>query len=138
MDTQVIYFSVKQPQAKLRILSQIAGEHMQSREKLKIQVPDAAVMDFVDQALWKEPQESFLPHSCGVILPFQDFIFLSLPSELPDDYLSVFNLCPTAYLSSHPVKTIYEFEDISHPQRQENFKLKFLAYQKLGYILRSS
>jgi DNA polymerase III subunit chi len=138
MPTKVIIFPVKDSASKVSALYRISAMHVDKKEKLKILVPDQTTLEFVDRLLWNEPKESFLPHSCGVPLPFQDFLYISLALPQIDDYGAVFNLCSSPCVSSQPLKIIYEFEDLSHPQKRIFFQNKFNAYQKSGFILCSS
>ncbi len=125
---QVCYFTVADAKTKVKILTQIATNHFLKKEKIQILVPDLKTLDFVDSLFWKEPAESFLPHSS------QEEDFVTLSTE-PTSSSIVFNLCSSPYPSSETLKTLYELEDISHPQKKAVFEHKFLEYQKRGWIV---
>lgn len=139
-NVKVLFFTVKESNTKLRVLLQTITSHFSKKEKIQIIVPDKATLEFVDLLLWKEPKESFLPHSTEVLLPFQDLIFISFPLPSLEIYPIVFNLCQTClYQTSYPtsssLKILYELEDLSHPQKAEAFQNKFKHYQKMGFTL---
>ncbi len=134
-EVKVIFFTIKEPSAKVRALVQTVTSHFVQKEKIQIIVPDKASLEFVDALLWKEPKESFLPHSTEVLLPFQDLVFLSLPLPSIEACPIVFNLCQTPYTATPALKLLYELEDLTHPQKAAAFQSKFKQYQKAGFTL---
>ncbi|MBX9923464.1 MAG: DNA polymerase III subunit chi [Rhabdochlamydiaceae bacterium] len=128
-EVKVFYFSVADANAKIQILTKIVTAHFLKKEKIQILVPDLKTLTFVDSLLWKEPRESFLPHSVQT----EDFITIS--TETTDLCPIIFNLCPTPCPSTEMLKTLYELEDVSHPQKKMIFQQKFAEYQKKGWIL---
>jgi len=134
-EVKVIFFTIKEANAKVKALLQTVTSHFLKKEKIQILVPDKAALEFVDCLLWSQPKESFLPHSCEAILSHQDLIFLSLPLPSYDRYPIVFNLCQTPYPASSDLKILYELEDLSHPKKAAAFQSKFKEYQKSGYTL---
>jgi DNA polymerase-3 subunit chi len=128
-EVQVFYFSVTTPKAKIQTLIRIVTAHFLKKEKIRILVPDLKTLDFVDSLLWKEPIESFLPHSVET----KDLITLS--TQVDPSYPIVFNLCPHPYPSTDTLKTLYELEDSSHPEKKIAFQQKFHEYQKKGWTL---
>ncbi|SRR3989339_206717 len=134
-EVKVIFFTIKDASSKLKILVQTATSHFLKKEKIQIVVPDKAALEFVDQLLWNQPKESFLPHSTEVLLPYQDLVFLSLPFPTLEEYPIVFNLCQTPFDITPSLRTLYELEDLSHPQKAAAFQGKFKQYQKAGFTL---
>lgn len=128
-EVKVFYFSVAESNAKIHTLIQVVTSHFLRKERVQILVPDLKTLDFVDTLLWKEPPESFLPHSRLE----EDFITLSTDRTISSPI--VFNLTSTPYASTGTLKTLYELEDTSHPQKKLIFQQKFTEYQKKGWIL---
>lgn len=128
-EVKVFYFPVADANAKVRVLTQVVTSHFLKKEKIHILVPDSKTLDFVDSLLWKEPQESFLPHSEKT----EEYITIS--TEVTAHSSIVFNLCQTPYSYTDTPKILYELEDISHPQKKAVFEQKFTEYQKKGWIL---
>ena len=131
-ELKVFFFTVKDAKEKVQALIQTATTHFIKKEKIHLIVPDTATLEFVDQLLWNHPPESFLPHSTGVLFPFQDLIFISLPLISFEEFPIVFNLCQTPHSPSKTLKVLYELEDVSHPQKTAVFKNKFEHYQNQG------
>ncbi|MBS0627111.1 MAG: DNA polymerase III subunit chi [Verrucomicrobia bacterium] len=132
---KVVFYTVKTGPAKIHYLLRAISHHFTQKEKIQIIVPDKRALTFIDDLLWSQPKESFLPHCTSSPVPFHDLIFICLPEETVDDFPFVFNLCPTAYKPHPRVKTLYEFEDASHPEKKALFQVKFKYYQSLGHTL---
>lgn len=132
---KVIFYTVKTLTAKIHYLLQTGSLHFTQKEKLQIIVPDTRALTFIDELFWKEPKESFLPHSVSSPIPFYDLLYICLAEDALEDYSFVFNLCPTPYTPHPRVKVLYELEDCSHPDKKALFQTKFKLYQSLGYTL---
>ena len=132
---KVIYFSVKTAQAKVHYLLRAISHHFAQNEKIQIVAPDEKALAFLDDLLWTQPKESFLPHSVSSPTPFHDLIYICLLKEASDDYPFVFNLTSSPYQPSARTKTLYELEDCSHPAKKALFQVKFKHYQSLNYTL---
>lgn len=124
--TAITYYSVKYPKEKIVLLIQVVSRHFYLKEPIQIIAPDEKSLSFISDLLWKE---AFLPHSASSLEPFHDKIFVCLPSEARDSFGTVFNLSTTPV--TFKAKTIYEFEDKTHPNKLEAFQKKFSFYQKL-------
>ncbi len=132
---KVIFRTVKNGPEKIEYLLDVISRKFALREKIQIVAPDTKALAFTSNLLWTTPNEAFLPHSVSLISPKNDLIYLCLPSETSDEFPFVFNLCPTPYTPGAKVKTLYEFEDRSHPSKAALFKEKFNLYKSLGYFL---
>lgn len=132
---KVIFYTVKDAASKVSALLSCVDRHFLQKEKIKVLVPDGNALKFVSDLLWKEPKESFRPHSLVSPTPYQELILLSLPLPADDDYTVLLNLAPTPYIPSPKVKLLYELEDTGHPQKAALFQKKFQVYQKAGYTI---
>lgn len=134
----VIYFSIKDPAQKLTILSSIAQKHLHGKRSLHILSADKTSLAFVSQLLWKEPKEGFIVHNTEPNEAVKSLIQLILPLPSYADVESIFNLTSQALLPTTAMKQIYEFEDLSHPNKKAIFEKKFKLYQEAGYTLSSN
>lgn len=137
-ELQVIYFTLKNPKDKLQTLVEVLTGHFAQKQSIHVRAPDRAALNFISDLLWKEPKESFLPHSKEVLLPYQDIIYLSLEGAPLETFSFAFNLCKEPYPKAPGLKRIYELEDLSHPHKAAIFQEKFKTYQKAGYTLCSA
>lgn len=122
----ILFFPVKTAQAKLLKICQIATLHVQKKEKLIILVSDQISFEFVDELLWKLPEEGFLPH------PNQ---FLTIETEPNGEASALFNLKQTAFLQKNPFKKIYELEDYTSSEKLQLSKQRYQTYRDAGYSI---
>jgi DNA polymerase-3 subunit chi len=127
---KVFYYTVKKPQEKVAILIQTVTRHFHKNEKIQIVAPDAKSLVFISDLFWKEPKESFLPHSVSSLTPFCDKVLICLPTEIQEDFPFLFNVSSEAI--PFKAKIIYELEDKTHPSKAKTFEAKFSFYQNLG------
>lgn len=118
---QIIFFSVKTAAAKLAKITQTAKLHFHHSDPLLFLVPDENAWKFLNQLLWTTPPESFLPHPSRLI-----HIRLHLDPQVPH----VFNLCPQS-IPHDGLKTIYELEDHSSPDRKALSEARYQSYKSL-------
>ncbi|MBS0615493.1 MAG: DNA polymerase III subunit chi [Verrucomicrobia bacterium] len=118
----IVFFSVKDTAAKLRTLCDVASEHLHKGQSLLILVPDATVHVFVDELLWRLPEEGFLPHPSKL---------LWIDTEAKEA-TSLFNLRPIPFTEKISYKTIYELEDHTSPERLQLSRKRYAAYRELS------
>ena len=135
---QIVYFSVKNTSEKLRCIIETAQNHLHRKNTLHILVPDKTSLSFVSQLLWKEPKEGFIVHNDDRDPLMPALIQLMLPQPSYTNAESIFNLTSHALIGDHPLKQIYELEDLSHPNKKDIFQKKFQLYQEAGYSLCSN
>lgn len=132
---QVIFFSVRETAAKLLLLCKTAAEHFNKKEPLQIIVPDRAALEFVDALLWRLPEESFLPHSCAS-MPTSELLVITSERTILNGAQHLFNLCTTPPLNSK-VKLIYDFDDLTSPEKKQASDKRYQAYREAGFQISS-
>lgn len=128
----IIFFHVRENSKKLSKIVEIAQNHFEKGDKLQIIASDQKALEFVNQLLWKVPEESFLPHVISQI-PVKDPIVLTKSRENLNQAKYLFNLCPTPLLFESPYKKIYEFEDQTTQTKEILSKRRYSAYREAGY-----
>jgi DNA polymerase IIIc chi subunit len=116
----IAFFPVHEVPSKLRKIVEVATIHFEKKESLCILVPDQAAYEFVDQLLWRLPEEGFLPHPSSLILIDTD----------PKEASALFNLRPIPYQEKISFKTIYEFEDHTSAEKFQLSKQRYTAYRE--------
>ncbi|MGD0665726.1 MAG: DNA polymerase III subunit chi [Rhabdochlamydiaceae bacterium] len=119
MNTKVVFLPVKTTSAKLIRITDIAAAHFQKGEPILFLVQDEAAWEFLDKLLWSTPAESFLPHPSKLI---------HIRHNLDDALGSVFNLCP-APLLKESIKTLYELEDHTSPEKLKASQERYHTYR---------
>ena len=123
--SNVVFFSVKDVNAKLRKIVSVAQEYLEKREPLLILVPDKAALEFVDELLWRMPEEGFLPHPTTLI---------QIDTE-GRETTALFNLKPLPYLEKPYVHTIFELEDYTSTEKLQLSKQRYAAYRDAHYAI---
>jgi len=132
--TRIVFFQVREISIKLKRIAETAQSHFEKKEHILILVEDARSQQFVDELLWKLPATSFLPHVASDD-PVKDLIAISKVKKNVNGSRIAFNLCPTPLLIEGPFRIIYEFEDLTSPNKKNLSSLRFDAYKQAGYLI---
>lgn len=133
---RVIFYQVRDSASKIKLICQTVQSHFEKKEPLIIFVEDAKAQEFVDDLLWKYPETSFLPH---VLSDEQtkDFVAITKTKKTVNKARVAFNLCSTPLLIDTPFRIIYEFEDLTNPNKSKLSSLRFDAYKAEHFIIES-
>lgn len=134
--TRVVFFQVRDNSSKIKRIAEMAHSHFEKKEPFLILVEDEKSSIFVDEVLWKLPETSFLPH-VATDEPTTDWIAIAKIKKNVNKAHVAFNLCPTPLLIEGPFKIIYEFEDMTAPNKKNLSSLRFDAYKSAGYLIES-
>jgi DNA polymerase IIIc chi subunit len=126
--TRIVFFQVADALSKCKRISETARSHFEKKETLLFFVEDDKALQFVDELLWKFPETSFLPHTASD-QKTADRIAVTKTKTNVNDASFAFNLCPTPLLLPF-FKIIYEFEDLSAPNKKSLSNLRYNAYKQ--------
>lgn len=132
---RAIFFQVRSNLEKVRMICETAKSHFEKKDPLLILVEDEKAKTYVDELLWKFPEESFLPHSTADE-PTQDLIVITKTKKNLNQAKAFFNLCSTPLLFEE-LSLLYEFEDLTNPSKNKLSALRFDAYKKRGLAIES-
>jgi DNA polymerase IIIc chi subunit len=124
MRSEIFFTTVHDAQAKLKAITHLATLHFKKKEKLLILVADKAALYFVDQLLWRFPEESFLPHTSSENPSEEELIVISQKNIA---CFATLNLCPYPCFSE--AKIVYELEDLTSADREKLAKERYQAYR---------
>lgn len=133
--TRVVFFQVGDASAKLQRLAETARAHFRKKETFLIFVEDDKALHFVDDLLWKTPDVSFLPHIPSDEPTHHKLAITKTKTNVNGAHYA-FNLCPTPLLIPG-FKIIYDFEDLSAPNKKSLSTLRFNAYKQAQMPLES-
>ena len=132
--TRVIFFQVRDSAAKILRLAEAAQSHFEKKEPFLILTEDARSQQYVDELLWKHPETSFLPH-IATDDPSADRIVIAKIKKNVNNARIAFNLCPTPLLIEGPFRIIYEFEDLTAPNKKHLSSLRYDAYKQAQFSI---
>ena len=129
MNSKVLCFQIENVLQKLIKIAKIAHYHFLRKEALLILAPGAKAVRYVDELLWKEPLEGFLPHTTACE-KCQDLIVITEKDENLNKASFAINL--TAGIPKSQFLTIYDFADID---KKALFEKKAKAYKDLSFLV---
>ena len=120
---------MKEGRKKIEWITKLAQNHFDQSQKLHFYVDSPAAIEFIDKVLWSTPQMSFLPHST------KEEGLITISDQRYTDSHNIFNLTPHHIEVDEKMTTLYEFDDHTAHDKQENAKKKYSLYKKQGYHL---
>jgi len=108
---------VKSNHEKLQKLCQTVQYHFEKKEQLLIAVPNEEVARYIDQLLWKLPQDSFLPHKIASKECDINVIITTSMSNLNQAKVLI-NLLPGIHPLTSQFQIIYELYDETDPAKE--------------------
>lgn len=132
---QIIFIKVSNNPAKASCLCSIIQNHFTQKQSILVAVPNAEVATYVDQLLWKRPEESFLPHTIAQSNTKEAVVITSKPENLNDATI-LFNLCTTSSLIANQFELIYELLDETHADKLKLSQERLQAYTKEGFEIK--
>ncbi|MGB7978679.1 MAG: DNA polymerase III subunit chi [Chlamydiales bacterium] len=132
--TRVIFFQVSDNGTKLKKIVETAHHHFEKKEPILILVDDEKSQKFVDELLWKLPATSFLPHSASDE-PTSEFVAVAKVKKNVNGARIAFNLCASSLLMEGPFRIIYEFEDLTTPNKKNLSSQRFDSYKQTGFLI---
>ena len=123
----VIFFEVKDSTNKQWCISETIQVLYDKGHSVMICTPSLTAAQYVDDLLWRMPMDSFIPHGISHI-PTLEKIVISTHSKNLNKAEILFNLGPS--IVSEGYVTIYEFMDLTHPDKTQVSIKKKELYEK--------
>ncbi|MBS3904250.1 MAG: DNA polymerase III subunit chi [Simkania sp.] len=130
MTTKIFLIPTATTQEKVRTLTTLAAQHFYAKEPFLIVAPDEKALQFIDELLWKEPKESFLPHMISHI-PCSSLITLTTIKENLNQASHALNLTTSPFFCPN-ITIIYEFDEQTNGPRREALEARYHAYREKG------
>lgn len=135
MKQRIVLLQVNTNQKKIERLYQVLQHHFTQKEHIMLFVPDQKTYLFVDELLWKFPEDSFLPHITSNSKT-KDLIVITQKRENLNQAKFAFNLSPTPLLRKDFL-LIYDFDDRTSPHKKTLSHKKFQAYKEAKWTIES-
>ncbi len=126
-NTDIIFIKVKDNKTKLWQLCDRIRTHFLKGEFILVTVPNQEAANYLDDLLWRYPEDSFLPHRV-LNRQAKERIAITLGIENVNNATILFNLLPTAFIPFNQFTTLYEFYDETHPTKVELSKQRLATY----------
>lgn len=128
---KVIFINVSDNTSKLQRLCSIVDDHFSKRERILILAPSDDAANYIDQLLWRLPEDSFIPHIIAKG-PTKELVAITTQKSNVNQAPIVINLCPEVPALDAAVHLVYELLDRTHPTKEELSRKRLATYQGAG------
>lgn len=132
MKSKVLFYPVKDNQAKLQLICNKAQDSIIQEKKLLILAPNADAAHFVDTLLWKSPVDSFIPHAIAQSASKEWIVIAYNNGDNFNQAERLLNLSHQLHSAFHQFIEIYELLDTSTKEKNDFSHSKLEAYKGLG------
>jgi DNA polymerase-3 subunit chi len=130
---RLTFFRVKDNPSKLRLICAKAAESFQTEKRLIIAVPSFEAAQYIDALLWRQPEESFMPHVISDT-PTKEWIAITLQEEINVNQAPILlNLRPDFPSLAKAVDHVYDLYDETHPSKIELSENRKKQYESNGF-----
>lgn len=129
-NVDVIFIQVESNAEKVASLCQIVQKYFSSEEKVLIFVSSSQAANYVDQLLWKYPEESFLPHQVAESKT-QERVAITTQSINVNEASILLNLSGVLCPIYSQFQKVYELMDKTDKEKLQLSKKRYEAYQAM-------
>jgi DNA polymerase-3 subunit chi len=102
-----------------------------------IAVPNFQAAQYIDNLLWRIPEESFIPHIIADA-PTAEWIAITMQDQQNVNQAArLLNLCSTPSALYQQVEEVYDLYDETHPQKKDLSQQRLRLYQAKGLLVKS-
>lgn len=136
--TKTIYFlRVADISSKLNRICRTVQTHFDRKESVLIAVPSQEAAAYIDQLLWRQPEESFLPHMI-VNTPTKEMVAITTSKTNINSAKALINLNPDIPKNIDDYLIIYDMLDLTHPAKEQLSRAREAAYRELQHLVEIS
>lgn len=129
---KINFLRVTNNQEKLFVLTKIIQKHFDLNHKVLILCETQEVATYIDQLIWRLPEDSFLPHAIANEAS-NEAVVITCQKENLNNASILLNLCNEINPAFEAYQTVYELYDETHPVKAESSKQRNAAYQGQGF-----
>lgn len=127
----IIFLRTRDNQEKCSRIIQCAEQALETEKRLLIVAPNEEAARYLDQLLWRMPQEGFVPHVI-THTPCQDFVAITTTYQNLNQASYLLHLSPQICPIGDKFEQIYELYDMSNPEKELAAQQKVKQYQSKG------
>lgn len=127
----ITFLKVWDNHSKLKAVLNTVKDLVLQKKRILIAVPNSAAANYLDDLLWKEPEESFIPHFVKDI-PCEDPLIISTIHSNFNNAKVLINLCPEISPISIQFEYIFDLDDFTTNSKAELSAKRKEAYEHLA------
>lgn len=128
----IVFLKVSDTLSKLMRICDVVHKYFSLQQRVLISVQNDASATFIDNLLWRLPQESFIPHSISN-KPCNEAIVITTSLENYNSASTLISLRTQANPMVKHFSTNYELNDHTNPQKHHLSQKRLTQYEKLGH-----
>lgn len=132
--TQVFFIRVNDNLSKIQKICSLVHSHFVKKDKVLIVVPSNEAAIYLDQLLWKMPEESFVPHAIANGITKEQVAITTNLSNV-NQASTLVNLLGNIHPNPGSVDMIYELLDLTSKEKEEVSRQKQAAYRRAGHLV---
>lgn len=133
---KVIFYRVKDNQAKIQLICSKAQESFKQEKRLLIAVPNFEAAQYVETLLWRTPAESFMPHVIADTSSSEWIAITMQEQHNVNQAVRLLNLCPTPSALYQYVEEVYDLYDETISQKADLSQQRLNYYQAKGLAVK--
>ena len=133
---KVIFYHVKDNQAKLSLIGTKALEAFRDEKRLLIVVHSFQAAQYVDQLLWRLPPNGFMPHVIADTSTAEWIAITLQDQHNVNQATTLLNLSPSYSSLSLKMEEVYEIYDETHADKQALSEQRLKTYQSHGITIK--
>lgn len=139
--TVVYFWIVRDVQKKLATVCHLVARHFARKERVLVMTPSIQAAQYVDQLLWSNPPDSFVPHALSTEA-LEAAVVVTYPKEGVEggkiENLNqaqvLINLCPTISTLVGTTASLHELFDQTDAEKQRLSQERYAAYEAAGFL----
>lgn len=131
---QIFFINVSDNLSKLSAIVSTCKKHFLNRDSVLIFTQDKIAAQFIDDLLWKMPQESFMPHTIASQSTDEKIVISSIPRNLNKAQVLI-NISPKPATFCNEFEIIYELMDATTKEKLQLSKERFESYKLMNFNL---
>lgn len=132
-ETDIIFIRVVDNKSKLWQLTHAIQRHFLLHQRILIAVTDAGSAAYVDELLWRMPEESILPHRISTA-QCQDMIVITTSLDNINSAVVLFSLRQEPHPHYDQFETLYELYDETHPAKKDLSQKRLESYPRSRFL----
>lgn len=128
----IFFLKVSDNPSKLKRICDLIQQHFMHGNRLLIAVHNAEAAQYIDQLLWRMPEESFLPHVIAQEKSSEQIVITTKNGNLNNAAI-LLNLCPEIPSMCDFFEKIYDLYDETQPGKLALSQKRQADYQAADY-----
>lgn len=132
---EIIFLTIKTNQQKIDSIWQCVQRHFDHKDHVLVLAPSDHAKQYLDDLLWKYPENSFLPHLATNKQSNEKIVITTLAQNLNNAKILV-NLCSDICPITEQFEIVYELYDETSSEKLEQSKRRQRTYAQKNQEVR--